>query len=89
MAKSKSTPSTGAPTVSPSIPTSAAQLRRVLDDLDQVDSFVNLSVFSLRSQDIEIDSDIAAVLDIAYERVTDIRDRLTGVLATLEGSSHG
>lgn len=68
-------------------PPPASKLRRALDDLDLVDSFVNLSIFALRSQDCEVDTDVAAVLDVAYERITDIRERVSNVLASLEGAA--
>jgi hypothetical protein len=61
-------------------------LQRALDDLAKVDSFVIVSTVVLRSPGSSIDEDVATTLDAAYERIVEIRERLEGVLASLEGT---
>lgn len=79
----------GVPDTKPAAVIPAAQLQRALDDLGQVDSMVIVSIVALRSPSCEVTEDIATVLDNAWQRVTEIRERVESVLATMTDAQGG
>lgn len=73
--------------------TRAKRLRAELDAadiaIDAVDSFLHVCGFALRGQDCDVDRDVAVVLDAAWAKVRDARDRIVAATELLPEVAHG
>ncbi|HWK52683.1 MAG TPA: hypothetical protein VNR40_22475 [Steroidobacter sp.] len=67
----------------PTIQAARVALRDARCALDTVDSFLHVSIFALRGQGCDVDHDVAVVLDEAWGKVSDARDRIVIALEQL------
>lgn len=57
--------------------------------IDGVDSFLHVCGFALRGQDCDVDRDVAVVLDEAWAKVREARDRIVTAIDLLPEVANG
>jgi len=82
------------PTAQPVTPSLKQRLNVELDAahlaIDEADSLVHVCNVALRHQACDVDTDVARVLDIAYDKIKAVRDAIMNAVDLLpEVASHG